>query len=454
MTASRQLSVGETPHGVQPLIGIIEDDPIMGESLVQRLQLEGYATRWWQSGEAALASLAETACHVLVCDIRLPDLNGEQLFRRLLPSLGTTAVIFVTAFGEIEQAVRLMQAGADDYVTKPFEIDALLAKIALFCTREVVAGSDAPGRHALSGSPAMHRVQSDLMSVVDRPDPVLLLGETGVGKAIAARQLHDASARRDWPFVIVNCATIPDERAESVIFGHERGAIPGVRAAQVGLVEQAGAGTLFLDEISALSPLLQGKFLRLLDDGHYNRVGGTEELISEARIVSASNADLPALIAEGRFRSDLYYRLNATELRIPPLRARREDIVPLAEHFIARYSRLAAHRIPALTPAAVTALLDYGWPGNVRELRHRVRRALDLAAAAPQLSAHMIFPEQSLLEEPEHRVATLAEARERAERLHIEEAIRQTGGEIAKAATLLGISRTTLWEKMRKLHIS
>jgi DNA-binding NtrC family response regulator len=454
MTPSRQPPVREAPGGVQLLIGIVEDDPIMGESLVQRLRLEGYETRWWQWGEAALASLRETTCHVLVCDIRLPDLSGEQLFRRLLPTLGTTPVVFITAFGEVEQAVRLMQAGADDYITKPFEVDALLAKIALLCARQVTAGSDLPGRQALSGSPAMRRVQSELLGAVDKPDPVLLLGETGVGKAIAARQLHDASLRKDLPFVIVNCATIPNERAESVIFGHERGAIPGLRTAQVGLVEQAGAGTLFLDEISALSPLLQGKFLRLLDDGHFNRVGGAEDMISEARIVACSNANLPALIEEGRFRSDLYYRLNVTELRIPPLRARREDIISLAEHFMAQFSRAAAHRIPALTPAAATALLDYGWPGNVRELRHRVQRALDLAAAAPQLSAHMLFPERSLLEEPEERVGTLAEARERAERLHIEEAIRQTGGEIAKAATLLGISRTTLWEKMRKLQIS
>ena len=453
MSASRQLSVHGTVDGPQPLIGIVEDDPIMGELLVQRLRLEGYGTCWWQSGEAALAYLRKASCHVLVCDIRLPDLSGEQLFRRALPTLGTTPVIFITAYGEVEQAVRLMQAGANDYITKPFEVDALLGKIALFCAKELAAGSDAPGRQALSGSPAMRRLQSELLAVVDKPDAVLLLGETGVGKEVAARQLHDASVRKDLPFIIVNCATIPNERAESVIFGHERGVISGSRAAQVGLVEQAGAGTLFLDEIAALSPLLQGKFLRLLEDGHFNRLGGTQEMISEARIVSSSNADLPALIKEGRFRADLYYRLNVTELRIPPLRARREDIISLAEHFIAQFSRIAGHRIPALTPAAATALLDYDWPGNVRELRHRVQRALDLAAAAPQVSAHMLFPERSLLEEPREKVGTLAEARERAERLHIEEAIRQTGGEIAKAAALLGISRTTLWEKMRKLRI-
>lgn len=453
MTASRQPSVRETLDGSQPLIGIVEDDPIMGESLVQRLRLEGYRACWWKSGEAALASLRQASCHVLVCDIRLPDLSGEQLFRRVLPALGTTPVIFITAYGEVEQAVRLMQAGANDYITKPFDIDALLGKIALFCAREVAAGSDTPDRQALSGSPSMRRLHLDLLHIKDRNDPVLLLGETGVGKEVAARQLHEVSLRKDLPFVIVDCAALPAERAESMIFGHERGAIPGSRIAQIGLVEQAGAGTLFLDEVSALAPVLQGKFLRLIEDRRYTRLGGAQDMISEARIVSSSNADLPTLVREGRFRTDLYYRLNVTELHIPPLRARRDDIIPLAEHFIAQFSRNAGHRIPNLTPIAGTELLDYNWPGNVRELRHRMQRALDLAAAAPQISAHMLFPERSLLEEQRDRVATLSEARERAERLHIEEAIRQTGGEIAKAAALLGISRTTLWEKMRKLRI-
>jgi DNA-binding NtrC family response regulator len=453
MTASRPSAVPDTPNGFHPLIGVVEDDPIMGGSLVQRLRLEGYETRWWKSGEAALASLREALCHVLVCDIRLPDLSGEQLFRRMLPTLGTTPVIFITAFGEIEQAVRLMQAGANDYIMKPFEVDALLAKISMFCAREVAAGSDTFGGQALSGSPAMRRVHDELLRIKDKNDPVLLLGETGVGKDVAARQLHDVSLRKDLSFVVVTCATLPAERAEGMIFGHERGSIPGSRMAHVGLVEQAGAGTLFLDEVSALQPLLQRKLLRLTEDRRYTRVGGMQEMISEARIVSSTNADLPALVREGQFRADLYYRLNVTEIHIPPLRARRDDIILLAEHFIAQFSRNAGHRIPTLTPGAATELLDHSWPGNVRELRHRIQRALDLAGAAPQVSAHMLFPERSLHEEHNDRIATLAEARDRAERLHIEDAIRQTGGVIAKAAAVLGVSRTTLWEKMRKLRI-
>jgi DNA-binding NtrC family response regulator len=453
MIGSRQPAFREMSNGLQPLIGLVEDDPIMGESLVQRLRLEGYETHWWKSGEAALVSLREAPCHVLVCDIRLPDLSGEQLFRRVLPTLGTTPVIFITAFGEIEQAVRLMQAGANDYITKPFEVDALLAKIALLCAREISAGSDTPGREALSGSPTMRQLHAELVRIKDRNDPVLLLGETGVGKEVAARQLHEVSVRKDLPFIIVSCATLPAEGAESMIFGLERGRSSGSRLAKIGLVEQAGAGTLFLDEVSALAPVLQRKFLRLIEDKRFTRLGGMQGLISEARIVSSSNVDLPTLVREGRFGADLYYRLNVTELHIPPLRARREDIIPLAEHFVAQSSRSAGHRIPNLSLIAATELLDYNWPGNVRELRHRMERAVDLAAAAPQIAAHMVFPERLLREESDDRVATLAEARDRAERLHIEEAIRQTGGVIAKAASLLGVSRTTLWEKMRKLRV-
>jgi DNA-binding NtrC family response regulator len=265
--------------------------------------------------------------------------------------------------------------------------------------------------------------------------------------------LHNASTRRELPFVVLSCATIPLDRAESEMFGHERGGISGSRTARVGLVEQAGGGTLFLDEVSALLPPLQAKLLRLLEDGRYRRLGGTQEYVSEARIVSSSNADLSALVANGNFRADLYYRLNVIELHIPPLRARHEDIIPLAEHHLTHFARSTAQRVPTLTPAARAALRDHGWPGNIRELRNRLERALSVAVGAPQISAQMIFPEQVLLDQPAERVASLAEARERAERRHIEEAISQTNGEIAKAAALLGISRTTLWEKMRRLGL-
>jgi DNA-binding NtrC family response regulator len=198
-------------------------------------------------------------------------------------------VIFITAFGEVEQAVRLMRAGADDYMTKPFEVEALLHKIAALCAREITAGNDMRGRAALGSSNAMRGVESELQRVKDAATPVLLLGETGVGKEVAARQLHDASMRRELPFVVVSCATIPVDRAESEMFGHARGAMADAASAHVGLVEQGGSGTLFLDEVSALPLTLQGKLLRLLEDGTYRKLGDTRETVPEARIVSSSN---------------------------------------------------------------------------------------------------------------------------------------------------------------------
>jgi DNA-binding NtrC family response regulator len=436
-----------------PTVGIVEDDPIMGESLLQRLQLEGYHPIWWQSGTDALDRLATAGCRVLICDIRLPDMDGEQLFRRALPELGATPVIFITAFGEVEQAVRLMRAGADDYVTKPFAVEALLGKIAALCAREAIAGSTVRGHRILSASSAMRGVEAELLRMQDAATPVLLLGETGVGKEVAAHQLHESSTRRDQPFIVVNCATLSLDRAESEMFGHERGGIVGTRAAHMGLVERAGVGTLYLDELSALPPPLQGKFLRLLEDGSYRRLGGTEDLESQARVISSSNVDLPALVAEGRFRADLYYRLNATELRIPPLRKRQEDIVPLAEHFLAELARQEARRAPILMPAAIAALNEHDWPGNIRELRNRVERAFGVSADTSQIAAAALFPEQGLRQDPAERVPSLAEARERAERMHIEEALRLTGGNMSKAADLLSVSRTTLWDKMRKLGL-
>ncbi len=436
-----------------PLIGVIDDDRIMGESLIQRLRLEGYRALWWQSGQEALEQFRESGCHVLICDIRLPDLDGEQLFRRILPDLGATPVIFITAFGEIEQAVRLMRAGADDYVTKPFDVDVLLRKIAALRDRGGVSNDGSQSHAFRCSSAAMRGVELQLLRIKDTASPVLLLGETGVGKEVAAHLLHGASWRTEQPFITVSCATIPLERAESEMFGQERRSGAGGRNARVGLVEQAGDGTLFLDEAAALATPLQAKLLRLLEDGTFRRVGGTEELVSKARIISSSNADMPALVDGGQFRRDLYYRLNTIEVRIPPLRARTDDILPLGEYFVARLARSAGHRVPSLTPAARAALIDHSWPGNVRELRNRLERAVALTAGSPQIAASAIFPEQTLLREPEERVGSLAEARERTERIHIEEAIRQTHGEISKAAVLLGISRTTLWEKMRKLGL-
>jgi DNA-binding NtrC family response regulator len=434
----------------QPMIGIVDDDPIMGESLAQRLQLEGYRTKWWRTGEEALCNLRDTGCGVLVCDIRLPDLDGEQLFWRAVPDLGSTPVIFITAYGRVEQAVRLMRAGADDYITKPFEVGELLRKIADLCARGTTADNGSQDQGMLNTSPTKRAVEFKLLRVKDMDKPVLLLGETGVGKEIMARQMHDASARREMPFVVVNCATIPAGRMETEMFGHEGDAATGPSIARVGLVEQAKGGTLFLDEVSALPTLLQGKLLRLLEDGSYRKVGGAARMVSNARVVSSSTADLPTLVVEGCLRADLYYRLNVIAVHIPPLCARREEIVLLAEHYLAQIAHTAGRRVPLLTPAARIALREHGWPGNDRELRNRLERALGLSPNESRLQAQAIFPGQVLLDEPGKSAASSVEAREGTECLNVEETMRRTVGTIGKSAAILSLSRTNL-RRLRRL---
>ena len=432
-------------------IAVVEDDKIMGESLVQRLALEGYQPLWLETGDAALKALDRDGADLVICDIRLPDFSGEELYRRALPSLGKTPVIFVTAFGDVEQAVRLVRLGATDYLIKPYAIDLLLEKItaalAAAATRELDATA------ALGRSVAMQRIESVLRRVRDIDSTVLLTGETGVGKEVAARFLHSVSRRSAEPFVAVNCAAVPLELAESSFFGHEKGAFTGAHAAHAGFAEQAGAGVLFLDEIAELPPALQAKLLRLLQDRSFQRVGGERPLRFEARLVAATNAPIAQHVDSGAFRKDLYYRLNVIELNIPPLRERRDEIVDLLRHYAAHFAEAFKRDPIGLSPDAVSRANAHDWPGNIRELRNRVERA-DALTAGDTITAADLWPENDGEATPERGVASLAEARENAERDHIRAVLAQTGGQVAEAAALLKISRTTLWEKMRRLGLS
>jgi DNA-binding NtrC family response regulator len=438
------------PPNNGPVVALVEDDAILGESLLLRLSLEGYRGIWWRTGEEALRDLAGSGADILLCDIRLPDIDGEQLFRRALPALGDTPVIFMTAFAEVEQAVRLVRAGANDYLTKPFDLRALMRKLNQLAQAH---GPEGPGSVPILGrSDAMQRLEAVLRRVRDIDSTVLLCGETGVGKEVAARFLHEVSIRATAPFVPVNCAAIPSELIESQFFGHEKGAFTGAHARHFGFAEQAGTGTLFLDEIAELPLPMQAKLLRLLQDRVFRRVGGEAALPFRARVVAATNAELSPRLEDGRFRKDLYFRLNVIELRVPPLRDRCDEVVPLLIHFLQHYSHAFAQPARALTPAAQTAALAHDWPGNVRELKNRVERAVALAAG-PEIGVGDLFPERGLLEEPATRVPSLGEVRQEAERQHILAALRRTNGQHADAAALLGISRTTLWEKMRKLAI-
>jgi DNA-binding NtrC family response regulator len=434
------------PHeGV--MIGVIEDDQVMGGTLVHRLELEGYAAQWWRSGEEAMKGLRAIRPDLIVCDIRLPDMSGEDIFLRTLPSLAGTPFLFVTAFGQIEQAVRLTKAGAVDYIAKPYAITDLLERI----PRLIQSRPGAVG--ALGASEPMRRIETLLRRVADVDSSLLFVGESGVGKEVAARFVHGISARRQSPFVAVNCAAIPNELMESELFGHEKGAFTGAHARHHGYVERARDGTLFLDEVGELPLPVQAKLLRLLQERSFTRLGGESVIKVPARIVCATNADLEAAVADGRFRRDLYYRIDVVRLTVPPLRERAGDVLPLALGFLREFCASFGRDVHGFTPAAEQALLAHDWPGNVRELRNRVERAVALAESSWIGPAALFSSDWSAPPALEHLLPPLAEIRERAERHHIRTALARVGGRVDDAAKLLGVARSTLFEKMRKLAV-
>lgn len=420
---------------------LIEDDRVLGGALAQRLRLEGFAVRWAETFAEAMDALRLRRPGFVVSDIRLPDGSGEDLYRQAMPYLGDTPVLFVTAFADIGQAVRLVRAGADDYLTKPYDVDVLVARIqALACE------PPAEAEPVFGLSSATVGLARDLQRLASRSLPVLLRGETGVGKEVAARHIHAMSPAAAQPFVAVNCGAIARELMESQFFGHERGAFTGAVSAHAGYFEEVGEGTLFLDEIGELDARLQTSLLRVLQDGGFRRLGGRGDLRFRGRIIAATNAALHERIAQREFREDLYFRLAVVELTVPPLRQRRDEIAPLAVRFVREASERNGMPGLRLDEAALAALLVHSLPGNVRELRNRIERAAALVDG-DLITPSDLFPEQRLdLVAP----VTLADAREQAELDQIEHALALSGGRVSEAARRLGISRTTLWKRRRK----
>lgn len=430
---------------------VVEDDPVLGPALLQRLRLEGYRPRLAATGTEALRQAAALRPDAMISDIRLPDMSGEEIYRRLVAGCGAMPAFFMTAFGEVAQAVRLVRAGARDYLTKPVDVDRLVAELgaALDTALPTSGVGELP---ELGVSAAMRAVEATLRKAARVDVPVVLTGETGVGKEVAARFLHAASDRAAHPFVAVNCAAIPRDLAESTLFGHERGAFTGAVARMVGLVERAGAGTLLLDEVAELSPELQAKLLRLVQERTFLPVGGATERPFTARIVCATHVDLAARVREGAFREDLFYRLNVLPVSIPPMRQRREDLPGLAARILAETSARFSVAPRRLDEAAQSALLAHDWPGNVRELRNRIERAVALSESE-ELTPADLFPERAL--EPQgQREGSLEGVLDEAARQAIEDALRRAGGNRSEAARLLGVSRTTLWKRMRDLRLN
>ncbi len=436
------------PHEGQ-LLGLVEDDPIMGGSIVQRLELEGWTVAWCRSGREAVREFERRAADLdlVVCDLRLPDLSGEEVFQQVGALPHAPPFLFITAYGEIDQAVRLMRSGAVDFMTKPFATDDFLRRISAG-RRQRLSPPALATRLGVSG--AMRSVEDLLNRYAGHDHPVLITGETGTGKEVAARLLHQTSPRSGEPFVAVNCAAIPSDLLESEIFGHEKGAFTGAAQRHLGYAERAGRGILFLDEIGDMPTALQAKMLRLAENRSFLRLGGETAVPFRARIVSASHRDLGA--ASG-FREDLYFRLAVLPVEIPPLRRRPEDIEWLLDRFLVEASARADRRLRGFSALALEEALVHGWPGNVRELRNRVDRAVALGSSEWIMPADL-FPERSRGPTAEAAFGSLADIREAAERRQIERALTQTEGRIAKAATLLGVSRTTLWDKMTRFGLA
>ena len=436
----------------RPLVLVIEDDPTLGPALLQRLRLEGFEPRLVADGAQALSFVAARRPDIVLSDIRLPDMDGERIWTKLVAVHGPVPTWFMTAFGDIGQAVRLVKAGARDYLTKPVDMDALVRTIDALRQPGAAPGPVSDGA-GLGASPAMAALSLQLARAARSDLPVLLTGETGSGKEVAARFLHARSPRAARPFVALNCAAIPRELAESLLFGHEKGAFTGASARRIGAAEEAADGALFLDEVAELPLEVQAKLLRLIEAKAFRPLGGEADRPFRARIVSATHADLEARVRAREFREDLYYRLNVVGLVVPPLRERREDILPLAHHFLKEAAaRLDGSQLAARAFAADAgdALLAHAWPGNVREMRNRIERAVALSEL-PEIGVLDLFSERGLAAPPAGNVEDGLDAAAReAIRRKVREALDKAGGNRAAAARALGVSRTTIWKYGRK----
>ncbi len=453
-----------------PRVLIVDDDAVTCELLCEVFEREGFAARSEQSGEAALASLGDEGPDVIVSDIRMKTrVDGLALLDRVRRELPSTPVVLMTAFGSIDTAVRAVKEGAFDYVSKPFDIDALVATVrrALDSRDRVqpppaTADEEEQAAVGLVGrSPAMLEIYKMIARVSDSSSAVLVTGESGTGKELIARAVHTHGRRHAAPFVAVNCGALTETLLESELFGHVRGSFTGAVSNKKGIFEQAGAGTVFLDEISETSPALQVKLLRVLQEREVVPVGGSAPVRVGARVIAASNADLERLCDEGVFRRDLLYRLNVIQIHVPPLRERREDIPLLVAHLVRKHTP-EGETLPAVGEGAMSYLYSYSWPGNVRELENVIERAITLRQSGritpedlpPKVLGGEAVGAKSL--QPSDDLAAFftglptIDEFERRYLLHVLEA---TGGNRTRAAEILGINRRTLYRMADRFRI-
>jgi len=452
---------------------IVDDEVNLRKTLAEILHSRGYTILEADDGASAVEVLREQSPDLIFSDWKMPRLGGQQLLEHLRshPRLASIPVIVITAFGSSHSAIEAVRLGAYDFVTKPFDMDeiVLTAERALdhaSLNREVLRlrATDEPSAVAGAGrligcSGPMLDVFIMIGKVAETDSTVLICGESGTGKELIAEAIHNYSRRKDKPFVVVNCAALPENLLETELFGHERGAFTGAIGRKTGRFEMADTGTIFLDEIGELSPNLQSKLLRVLQEHSFQRVGGTETIQGDFRVIAATNRDLEASVREQVFREDLYYRLNVVRIPVPPLRERRSDIVPLAEHFLQVYSDKNGLPVIGFSDEAILLLQNYFYPGNVRELENMVERAVLMARGRVLMPEH--FParsdqdgepharhvESDLISLPFHKAISELEKR------LIEKAIKEAGGNKSEAANRLQINRRLLYNKLEEHNI-
>jgi len=450
----------------------VDDEAAFREVMADRLTDHGFHVEQAGTGEAALGRLSDFAFDILITDLRLPGVDGRRILDEAFSRYPDIVAIVITGYATVREAVEVTRLGAEGFITKPFQFEELLHEVNVAIEKRRLRAENAYLRAQLhdkfridgmiGSTPMMMQLCELLRTVAATTSTVLITGETGTGKELAARAIHDGSARRGQRFVAINCSAIPETLLEAELFGHVRGAFTGAIATRQGRIEQANRGTLFLDEVGTMSPALQAKLLRMIQAREFERVGDSQTVRVDVRVIAATNADLRRMVTEGTFREDLYYRLNVIPVRIPTLRERRADIPVLAQHFLDRFSREAVPprgRV-TLSQDAQQALMAHNWPGNVRQLENVMERAFALSPGRAQLTladlpdemqsagltaevSEMAIPEEGidlelLVADFEHR--------------HIRRALEKTGGNKRQAADLLHVKRTTLIEKLKRLE--
>jgi DNA-binding NtrC family response regulator len=436
---------------------IVDDELIMRESLAGWLERDGHEIQTALSGEEALKKCKDTRFDILLVDIKMEGMNGLDVLKQVRESDPDVDVVMITAYGSISSAIEAMKNGAYDYLLKPFDPNELGVLIEKIIEHQAQARENLFLREQykdrirfesmIGQSQPMQEIFKLIQDVAPSDSTVLITGETGTGKGLAAKAIHTNSARAAGPFVVVNCGAVPEHLMESELFGHQRGAFTDAKETKKGRLELAHGGTLFLDEIGEISMRMQIDLLRVLEDGILYRVGGTQPIEADFRVVVATNKDLKEAIKAGSFRKDLYYRLNVISFQMPPLRDRKEDIPLLADHFLRRFSQETNKAIDRISREATDEMMLYEWPGNIRELENAIERAVVVG------KGRTIEPKDLPIFSPEHVSLHPANTLKEVERQHIIHILDQNQWNMTRCATILGVDRSTLYSKIKRHRI-